>query len=204
MAGAKRPLRLAVATLGLALISGCAKSPPTQFFTLDPVTPRQNAQPSSGPPLRIDRVTIPSVMDRPELVREYAADRLKVDDFSHWGAPLGDLMRTTLVEDLIARLPARRILPSGAPTPEGAADLSVEITAIHESSSGLLADIDWAIAMRSLATAGGAPPQVVRTLRHERIEAALNGPSQQAFAAALSQLMGVLADRIAAASPPTS
>jgi uncharacterized lipoprotein YmbA len=202
MAGAIRPLRLAAAVLGLALLSGCGTSPPTRFFTLDPVTPEKPPQTRAGPALRVDRVTIPAVLDRPELVREYAADQLKVDDFSHWGAPLGELMHTTLIEDLTARLPSGQVLATDAPIPGGAGDLTVEITAIHEGAGGLVADIDWTLAQRR--TGPNAQAQAIRTSRHERIEAPLDGPSQQAFAAALSRLVGALADRIAAALPATN
>jgi uncharacterized lipoprotein YmbA len=199
MAGAKPPLRIAIVALSLGLLLGCSHSPPTRFFTLDPITPMQPAKALSGPPLRIDHVSIPSVMDRPELVREYAADQLKVDDFNHWGAPLGDLMRATLVEDLTTRLASGRVLPVGTPIPRGGADLTVEVAAIHEGAGSLVADIDWTL---SQSQAGAATaPSIIRTIRHERIEAALNSGSQQAFAAALSQVMGALADRIVAALP---
>ena len=201
MAGAKHSVCLAIAAASSAWLAGCGQSPPTQFFTLDPVAPANSSQVGTGAVLRIDHVTIPSFMDRPELVREHAADRLKVDDFSHWGAPLGDLMRATLIEDLTARLPSGRVLPTGTPKPEGAIDLTVEVAAIHEGASGLIADVDWTITQPQ--TGGANPLPVVRTLRHERIEAPLNNSSQQAFAAALSQVMGLLSDRIVTELPPT-
>ena len=195
-----------MALASLTMLAGCGHSPPTQFFTLDPVAPDRSLNTASDPKVRIDHVTIPAVMDRPELVREYAADQLKVDDFSHWGAPLGDLMRATLIEDLSTRLASGRVLPAAAPRPDGVADLTVEITAIHEGAGKIFADVDWTLTQPlPLTNSQGpakTPAQTVRTLRHERIDAPLGGSAPQAFAAALSQVIGTLADRIAGALSP--
>lgn len=196
MLDAKRPFRLAAA-VGLLTLTACGHSPETRFFTLAPTAPGRAAAAFAGPALRLDHVTIPPALDRPELVREYAAEQLKVDDFSHWGAPLGELMRATLVEDLTARLPAGRVVPASAPKLDGAVDLVVEVSSVHEGGGRVIADVDWILTRRPAGSRD--PAQVVRTLRHERIEAALNGPSQQAYAAALSQVVGALADRIAEA-----
>lgn len=199
-----RKPRLVLAIAGLLAIAACGHSPPTRFFTLTPSAPAAPGAAAPGSALRVDHVTIPPVLDRPELVREYAANQLKVDDFSHWGAPLGELMRAALVEDLTARLPAGRVIPLSTPKVEGTADLVVEIAGVHEGAGRLVADVDWILTRRPPAPPheGGplaaSPPAVVRTLRHERIEAPLSGSSQQTYAAALSQVVGTLADRIVA------
>jgi uncharacterized lipoprotein YmbA len=199
MGQAMNPLRLALTAAGLMALAGCGHSPPTQFFTLDPLSPATSASAKAGTPIRIDRVTIPAILDRPEMVREQSAERLQVDDFNHWGAPLGDLMRGALVEDLTARLPAGRVVPAGAPSVAGVADLTVEIVAIHEAPGLVVADMDWTLTQHTPGPPG--QPQVVRTLRHERIQAPLDAPSQHGFATALSRVMATLADRIVEALP---
>ena len=197
MASATKHLRLGASAVGLALLAGCAQSPPTQFFTLDALASAAPVRGAAGRPIRIDHVTIPAVMDRPEMVREHAAAQLKVDDFSHWGAPLGDLMRATLVEDLAGRLPAGRVLPAGLPKLDGAADIAVEVNAIHERPGSIALDVDWTLIGRP--PGGGGQGATVRVARHESIEAPLDGQSEQAFANALSQATATLADRIAVA-----
>jgi uncharacterized lipoprotein YmbA len=194
-----KSLRLALVAAGLVALAGCGHSPPTQFFTLDPLSPATSASTTAGPPIRIDHVTIPAILDRPEMVRERSAERLQVDDFNHWGAPLGDLMRGALVEDLTARLPAGRVVPTAAPSGGGVADLAVEIAAVHETSGRVVADVDWTLTQHTPGPPG--QPQLVRTLRHERIQAPLGDLSQHAFAAALSRVMATLADRIVEGLP---
>ena len=82
--------KIVVLSLVALSLAGCGHSPPTRFYTLDPVAP-PSPQAYAGPALRIGQVYVPAVLDRSELVREPGAGQLKVDDFDHWGAPLGQL-----------------------------------------------------------------------------------------------------------------
>lgn len=190
MIGPWSPLVVAFA-LSLAVLAACGRSAPTQFYTLRAMPPASAIQAAPTVPIRIARVEVPGTLDRPEIVREHANNQVKVDDLSQWSAPLGQLMRTTLIEDLIKRLPNGRVVPTDAPKPAATVDVSVEIVAVHETVGTLSIDVTWTQTRPS----GEAGATTVQTLS---LSAPLADRSNAAYAEALSQAMAQLADAIAA------
>jgi len=190
MIGPWSPLVVAFA-LSLAVLAACGRSAPTQFYTLRAMPPASAIQAAPTVPIRIARVEVPGTLDRPEIVREQANNQVKVDDLSQWSAPLGQLMRTTLIEDLIKRLPNGRVVPTDAPKPAATVDVSVEIVAVHETVGTLSIDVTWTQTRPS----GEAGATTVQTLS---LSAPLADRSNAAYAEALSQAMAQLADAIAA------
>ena len=188
----RRACRLVAAcALSLALLGACGHSAPTQFYTLRSVPSAGGVQAVSTAPLRIARVEVPGPLDRPEIVRERAGNQVKVDDLSQWSAPLGQLLRGVLVENLIKRLPNGRVVPTDAPKPATVVDVSVEIVAVHETATTLSLDVTWT----QTRPGGEAGATTVQTLS---LSAPLADRSNAAYAEALSQAMGQLADAIAA------
>ena len=185
--------------LGTAMVlAGCASSPPTHFYTVDAMSPSAPAA-YAGPPVRVDQVKIPSVLDRPEIVSEYAAGQLKVDDFNHWGAPLGQLLRTSLAADLAARVPVPAVIPAEGPKPTGTIGLSIDILTVGTGADGMAMDVVWT-ETRPAADAAGKPTIVAHSARLSAPEAAVT-PS--GYAAGLSRMMGELADRMVAELTPS-
>ena len=185
-----RPIVLALSVA--TLLAGCGSSPPTRFYTIDALGPSAPAV-YTGPPVRIDQVKIPSVLDRPEIVSEYAAGQLKVDDFNQWGAPLGQLLRASLASDLAARVPARAVVPAEGPKPVGTIGLSVDILAVGTGADGMTMDVVWTETRPADVT--GKPTSVAHSAR-------LSAPDPTAtpagYAAGLSRMIGELADRMVA------
>jgi uncharacterized protein len=183
--------RLAAACgVSLVLLTACGQSAPTQFYTLRSVPPATSLQMPSAVPLRIARVAVPATLDRPEIVREQPNNQVKVDDFSHWSAPLGQLMRATLVEDLIRQLPNGKVVPIDAPRPAAVVDISVEIVAVHETATALSMDVTWT-QTRPSGEAGAT------TVQTQTFSAPLADRSNGAYAEALSLALAQLADAIA-------
>jgi len=186
------PRLIAACALSLAVLAACGRSAPTQFYTLHAMPAATGIQQATSmAPLRIARVEVPGTLDRPEIVREQANNQVKVDDLSQWSAPLGQLMRTTLIENLITRLPNGRVVPTDAPKPASTVDVSVEIVAVHETAGTLSLDAAWTQTRPSVVAGATA----VQSLS---LSAPLADRSNAGYAEALSQVMGQLADAIAA------
>lgn len=66
-------------------------------------------------PVRLERLTIPTELDRAELVRRADATRLDLLENDRWAAPLDDMIRRVLTADLAARLPADRVADPNEP-----------------------------------------------------------------------------------------
>jgi len=195
----RRTVRFAVFSLGAAGLAACGHSAPTRIFTLDAVSPQaalpMAAAPYGGAPFRVDAVHLPSALDRVEVVRQTMAERLEVSDFDHWGAPLGDLARRALTQDLVARLPAGAVIYPDAPKPPGAGGLVVDVLTFRRTDQGYVLDASWTL----LAGPAGTAP-LRRQVRLTDADVGLGDAAAEA--AALSRLLGQLSEAIAAGLVP--
>ena len=184
---------------GVGLLAGCGHGAPTRFFTLDAMPPAQPVAVAAVRPIQLASVRIPSVLDRPELVMEPSANHLRISDQDHWGAPLGDLIRRTLAEDLVARLPAGAVVLPDAPRPAGVRGLVVDILQLRADPTGhVYLQASWSLvdggAGRTIAT------HDVQLTADGTASAGVDDPSNLQ-ASAMSRLMGELADDIAGKLP---
>jgi uncharacterized protein len=90
---------------GFAL-AGCA-SPPSRFYTLSSATAA--APPVSGPAILVGPVSIPAVVDRPEIVVTIGDNEVWPDEFNRWASPLADNISIAVAENLTATLATPRV-----------------------------------------------------------------------------------------------
>lgn len=183
----------ALALAGVLILAGCGSSPPTRFYVLDPAPPASQATRPAGTPVRLAAVHLPDELARTEIVSGLGANRLQVRGEDRWAAPLDDMSRRVLAQDLAERLaPGRLVLPH-SPAPRGAAQLVVDVQAFGTDAAGAARlQGGW-----SLVEAGGQP--VAR--RPFDLSESAGATGAQAQAAAMSRLLGQLADQIAAGLP---
>ncbi|MEO9189126.1 MAG: PqiC family protein [Acetobacteraceae bacterium] len=185
-------MRTHVVLLGL-LLGGCA-SATTDTFTLSSVPPERQAlaRASLRPPLEVGEVSIPATIDRNEIVLNAPGDRLDVTANSIWGAPVRQLIRRALSDDLTARLPPGSVLPPGDPGPKaGLRILTVSIDQFGGDTSGhVVLSAAWLLAPSGTAPTG--------TPHRTRIELNAGAGTPTAVVPAMSRALGMLADRIAA------
>jgi uncharacterized lipoprotein YmbA len=195
------PTALAM-TLILAVtltLAACAHSADTRFFTLDPRPPATSigSAPYDGPALRVDSVSLPADLDRPELIRRTGANEMEIDDFSRWAAPLGDMARRVLTQDLASRLPVDDVIYPGAPKPANAGTVTVDVLDFSVADGTGHMDVSWVLTPADPPDAGAPGPAHAgqpRTLHLEVMEPDAGSKGQ---AEALSRLMAALADAIA-------
>ena len=89
-----------------AFSTGCS-SPPAKFYTLSavaaPTTTPSNISVLVGP------VSVPSVIDRPQIVVTTGANQVTVDEFSRWASPVQDNLARVVADDLGAVLGTPRV-----------------------------------------------------------------------------------------------
>ncbi len=196
-------ISLVIVALGVSL-AACGHSDATHFFTLDPIAPAQPVAAAwVGPPIRLRRVTIPPALDRVELVRETAPGEVKISDFEHWAAPLGQTAVQVLAQDLAARLPAGALIPPAAPLPTGGVDVDVDILAFNVADGQAVMQASWSEISRLSPPPNANRPAPPSSTRLVQLTAPVDASGGLAEAQGLSRLLGQLADRIAAdaASP---
>jgi uncharacterized protein len=86
------------------LLVACASSPPTRFYTLSDTSAEAHAPAGVGQ-VTIGAVTIPGELDRPEIVRRVGLNQLSISGANRWAAPLDEIIRRVLAEDIARRMP---------------------------------------------------------------------------------------------------
>lgn len=106
----RSPCSVAVLLLALAGgLAGCGSSPIARFYTLKPDATLTSA--SDAVPLHVvvNPVTIPDLVDRPQIVTQGAGNQVSLDEFARWGEPLkGDIARV-IAADLGVLLGSQRV-----------------------------------------------------------------------------------------------
>ena len=92
---------------GLAgLGAGCSSSP-SHFYTLS-ATAAPGASPSKLS-VAVGLVSVPSAVDRPQIVVNTGANEVSIDDFNRWAAPLQDNITRVVAENLVVLLGTPRV-----------------------------------------------------------------------------------------------
>ncbi|MCG6896462.1 MAG: PqiC family protein [Thiocapsa sp.] len=101
-----------VGGLSLALLLGCASTPPSSFFVLTPIpeaTARGGDISGGDVSLGLGPVVFPRFLDRPQLVTRGGSNRLDVDEFNRWGGTVQDDFLRVWSENLAYLLGTSRI-----------------------------------------------------------------------------------------------
>ncbi|HSE91311.1 MAG TPA: PqiC family protein [Candidatus Binatia bacterium] len=93
----------------VALTSGCA-SPMSRFYTLSagaaPAATPSNLSVSVGP------VSVPAVVDRPQIVVTTGPNQVRMEEFNRWASPLQNAIARVVAENLVALLGTPRVILS--------------------------------------------------------------------------------------------
>jgi uncharacterized lipoprotein YmbA len=88
--------------IAAALLSGC-KSPPTSFYTLSPDASIERSSDALTGAVVVGPVTVPDLVDRPQIVTRVSDNEVALNEFARWGEPIRSGVATTIAADL-ARL----------------------------------------------------------------------------------------------------
>jgi uncharacterized lipoprotein YmbA len=179
-----------VAGCALAVALGGCRSASTRIYTLEPAAPASRIDLYRAPALRVDTLNVPASWDRIEILKLSAAGTLQIRDFDHWAAPLAQMARQTLSEDLDQRLPSGSVVYPRLPKPSGALGVSVDVLEFSRVDSHASMRASWII------VPSGDPQGTKRSAAELRSSMTSEDPA--AVAHAWSDLIGQLADRIAA------
>lgn len=173
-----------------AAVAGCGATASARFYTLETTAAAQDA-PALHAAIVVGPVSIPAAVDRPQLVVQVAPNRVEIDEFNRWAAPLDDGIGRAVAGDLAALLgtPDVAVGPAAGVTPAYRVSLDVQR---FESVPGqeVLVDVIWVVR----ATAGGAV-HTGRTVSREAVTA----PGLDALPGAHSRALARVSSDIAAA-----
>lgn len=179
--------RLLPLMIPLLTLAGCASSPPTRFFALEPLPPAAPAAAARGAPVRVDAVHLPPTLDRQAMVRGESGNQLQISSQNLWAGDLAEMVRRVLTQDLAQRLPSGMVIAPQSPAPPDARGLVIDILTFQPQAGEVVLDADWTLVQ------GAQSNPVLRRSAH--LSAAAGGSAQDE-AAAMSTLLGQLADDI--------
>ena len=96
--------RAAIAGLALLLLAACASAPPDQFYRLGAPGLAATAVLRQSPVVLIAAVSVPDLVDRPQIVTLGPGSRVQVSDQLRWAEPLKLAIGRLLAERISARL----------------------------------------------------------------------------------------------------
>lgn len=127
------------------LAAGCASSPVTRFYTLSaaaaPVATSSQLSVVVGP------VSVPAVVDRPQIVVSTGPNQVRLDEFNQWASPLQNNIARVVAENLVAMLGTPRVILFSQPLGVGSDYRAAIEVQRFESAPGEAATLDavWTV-----------------------------------------------------------
>lgn len=184
--------RVAIVMLLALLTAGCGRSPQTTFYTLTPTEVVLNSSKltSAAPTIAIASVTLPELVDRPQLVIPVEGTKVAILETQRWAEPLKSAIPRLLANNLSRLIGAGRV----SAYPQYAANnadyrLFVDIQRFETLSSTVVVDAIWTI--RSAKE--GKPV----TNHIKIIEPIGTSPAYEAVVAGYSRALATLSQTIA-------
>lgn len=175
---------------GALLLAACASTPPSRFYTLSGAP--APAAPASTLSIVVGPVTIPAVVDRPEIVVTVSENEVWLDEFNRWAGPLPEAIAVATAEDLAAALGTLRATSAVQSATDADYRVAIEVQRF-ESAPGSYALLDAVFTVRR--TADGRTTTGRTTARETPAD-----KSYDALAAAHSRALARLARDIADAT----
>jgi hypothetical protein len=92
----------------LVMNSGCSRSPVATFYTMSALAPEAAAASADPPGIAVGPVTVPELVNRPQLVTRISANTVNILESHRWAEPLKSEIPRLLAENLARLLrPAR-------------------------------------------------------------------------------------------------
>ena len=190
----RRLAAIAIPCIVVILAAGCGSTPSSRFYTLS-ATPAPGAGTPSDLSLAVGPVTIPAVIDRPQIVVSAGPNQVRLDEFNRWASPLQSNISRVVADNLAAILGTPRVslFPQ---TMSAAADYRVAILVqSFDSAPGEAATLD---AVWTVSRAKDGKSQTGRTaVREAAPQGGFDGLAA-AHSRALARLSRDIADAIQA------
>ncbi|GAB6140045.1 hypothetical protein JCM14076_07740 [Methylosoma difficile] len=181
--------------LAAALLVACAETPSPTFYVLEaghvaPMTAQGNVKPRT---IGIGPVTIPSLVERKQIVTRNGSNNVQIAEFQHWAAPLKDNIVSVLQQNIAGQLPndVIRTYPWSA---FGNVDqhIVIDITRFDASlGQSITVEANWVVLDEN--------SHVMLSSGHSLINKPLQDGSYQAVTAGFSQALTQMGRELAAA-----
>ena len=182
--------------LAVISVGACVSSPKIEFFALEAMPVQKAPAPvAAAAHVQITVVHIPAVLDRQQMVRVNGT-MLTVSDQHRWAAPLAEMIRRVLTQELAARTPAGVVVLPEEPAPNATAQIVVDLLQFDANATGtVVLDGSW-----SLTQAGAQSPRVREPIHYVERSGAVDYAGQvHVMSEILAHLASDMAETLARA-----
>lgn len=185
----------------LLFLAGCASpSPPSRFYRLEnpgasPQMPQSVLGGESLPVIGVGPITLAGYLDRPQIIESQGPHRLSLNEFDRWAGTLQENALQVLSEVMQNELPQAQVLPypwHSRVQPDF--EVVLNISRFERQGDRVVLRARWTLLGQ------GRERQIA--LGGEGFETRLAGSDMKAMAAAASQALAQLAQRIAGELSP--
>ena len=147
---------LLLITIVAVAVAGCS-SAPSRFYTLNSTATGDGA-PAASYAVVVGPVSIPAVVDRPQFTVQVATNRVELDEFNRWAAPLNENIARVVAEDLAVLLGTPRVATATLANFDPTYRVTIDIQRFEslrgeaKRNEGVLVEAVWVVCK----TAGGA------------------------------------------------
>ncbi len=185
-----RWMRLTLLVLVATAVVGCGTSAPARFYTLDS-TATPNGAPVTRVAVTVGPVSIPAAVDQPQFVVQVASNRVEIDEFNRWDAPLGDSIARAVAGDLTVLLGT----PNVAAAPFANFDPTYTVTIEVQRFDSIRGEAALVEALWTVRKTAGGETRSGRSVAREAVQ----GQGFDALAAAHSRALASVSADIATA-----
>lgn len=188
---------LALKRLGLGiliLISGCAGTPSSKFYTLSPITDQAKYLPKEDTlSIAISPIKFPNYLDRAQIVTRPSPNTLNVSEIHRWGGSLSSNFVQVFGENLSALLGTERIFyPRQIETFPIDYRVRLNVKAFEgELGKEVVLDVDWIVIDQRKKDAAIMHNTIIRQ--------STEGADYESFVSAQSRALGAFSRQIAEA-----
>jgi uncharacterized lipoprotein YmbA len=177
------------AAFSVGLLAGCA-SAPSRFYTLDAPEPDPTVQ-SAPASVAVAAVTLPDLVDRPQLVVRRGAHEVSILETQRWGAPLRGEIARVIAANLSRELGG---VPVAAYPQNAVASAKVRVSVDVQRFDSTPGEAAYVEALWSVRRVPGGEPASGRSV----VRAPASGPGYDALVDAHSRALAVISRDIAA------
>jgi uncharacterized lipoprotein YmbA len=177
----------------VVLVTGCGSTPTSRFYTLSAATAPSTT--SSNLSIVVGPVSVPAVVDRPQIVVTTGPNQVRPEEFNRWAAPLQNAIARVVAENLVAMLGTPRVTLSPQTLSADADYRAVIEVQGFESSPGELAILDAVWTVRRMKD---GKAETGRTTAREAVPEKSYDALAAAHSRALARLSRDIADAVRA------
>lgn len=161
-----------------ALAVGCASTPASRFYTLSAAS--GPAATSSNLSVVVGPVSVPAVVDRPQIVVITGPNQVRLEEFDRWAAPLQNSIARVVADNLVQMLGTPRVF-SAAQTSSVDADYraAIDVQSFQSApAEAAILDAVWSVRRTKDGKVETGRTTVRETVQEKSYEALAAGHSR--------------------------